>query len=211
MAARCCTCRTRTTYPTAEGFLPDAERRRLAPSEYFVHLFEKIATTDTTPYLCIPEALGFREEVCGGEGEVRDYCTRIARDGGELMAALLGTRVLENGTGTLRNCCFANVQLPLRVETGSEDAAAPFVKSSQDDGCGQEGGLPAGEAHAAADWITMASVEEFDTFLATRYYAGGFWVRVSGQVYLDMRDFEWAATVLLDLCDRVRSGRWKEG
>ena len=201
----------RTTYPTAEGFLPDAERRRLAPSEYFVRLFEKLATTDTTPYLCIVEALRFRDEVCGGEEKVRDYCRRIARDGGELMAAALGTRVLENGTGTLRDCCFANVQLPLRVEAEPEGAAAPTAELSRDDGGGREAGVPAAEAHAAADWITMTSVEEFDTFIATRYYAGSFWVRVCGQVYLDLRDFEWAAAVLLDLCDRVRSGRWKEG
>ena len=82
----------RTTYPTAEGFLPEAERRQLKPSEYFVHLFDKIATTDTTPYMCVPEALKFREEVCGGEERVRDYCTRIARDGGERMAATRAVR-----------------------------------------------------------------------------------------------------------------------
>ena len=197
----------RTTYPTAEGFLPEAERRQLKPSEYFVHLFDKIATTDTTPYMCVPEALKFREEVCGGEERVRDYCTRIARDGGERMAAMLGTRVLENRSGTLRRCCFANVQLPLKVK----QEVAHTAEVSHVDGVNGQSSLPAEEAHAAADWITMTAVNEFDTCIATRYYGGAFWVRISGQVYLELRDFEWAATILLDLCDRVRSGRWKEG
>ena len=198
----------KTTYPTAEGFLPEAERRQLKPSEYFVHLFEKIATTDTTPYMCIPEALEFREDVCGGEERVRDYCTRIARDGGERMAAMLGTCVLENRSGTLRRCCFANVQLPLEVE---REETIHATEVSRVVGSSGQGNLPAEEAHAAADWITMTSVKEFDTFIATRYYGGTFWVRISGQVYLELHDFEWAATVLLDLCGRVRSGCWKEG
>lgn len=33
----------------------------------FESLFEFVATSDDTPYLCIPAALHFRAEVCGGE------------------------------------------------------------------------------------------------------------------------------------------------
>ena len=135
----------------------------------------------------------------------------MAKRGAETAAEVLGTEVMNCAGSCLRDCCFANVQLPLRVEAEPEGAAAPTAELSRDDGGGREAGVPAAEAHAAADWITMTSVEEFDTFIATRYYGGAFWVRISGQVYLELRDFEWAATILLDLCDRVRSGRWKEG
>lgn len=181
----------RTTYPTAEGYLPIAQRDALSQTSYFVHLFEKVSTIDTTPYICVIEALRFRDQVCGGEGRVRDYCQNMAREGGELMAAMMGTEVLENTTGTLRNCCFINVRLPLEVAEEQRDGE-------------HMGKVPAMEAKAVADWITKTTVDEFDTFIATRHYAGAFWVRISTQIYLDLTDFEWAANVLLDLCGRVR-------
>ncbi|KAI1416571.1 aminotransferase family protein-like protein [Hypoxylon sp. FL1857] len=183
----------RTTYPTAEGFEPEARRELLSPKSYFVNLFEKVSTIDTTPYICVIEASRFRGQVCGGEERVRDYCINLARDGGELMAAIMGTEVLENRTGTLRDCCFTNVRLPLEV-TQVPHEEEHMAK------------IPAAEAKAVADWITITSVQEFDTFIATRYYAGAFWTRLSSQIYLDRRDFEWAAHVLLDICSRVRKG-----
>ncbi|KAI0839809.1 aminotransferase family protein-like protein [Hypoxylon sp. FL0890] len=183
----------RTTYPTAEGFEPETQRDLLSQKSYFVSLFEKVSTIDTTPYICAIEALRFRSQVCGGEERVRDYCINMAREGGELMAAIMGTEVLENKTGTLRNCCFTNVRLPLEVTQVPQDEE-------------HTGKVPAAEAKAVADWITITSVEEFDTFIATRYYASAFWTRLSSQIYLDRRDFEWAANVLLDLCGRVKRG-----
>ncbi|KAI5866229.1 aminotransferase family protein-like protein [Durotheca rogersii] len=182
--------RIKTTYPTSEGYLPRAQRGALSSESYFVNLFERVSTVDVTPYLCVVEALRFRDQVCGGEARVRNYSQDVAREGGKLMAAVLGTEVLENRTGTLRGCCFANVRLPLEVA------------DTQHEG-GREGKVPAEDAKAVADWITRTSVDEFDTFIATRYYAGAFWVRISGQIYLERADFEWAATVLLELCSRV--------
>ncbi|KAI0120520.1 aminotransferase family protein-like protein [Hypoxylon sp. NC0597] len=181
----------RTTYPTAEGFEPATQRKLLSQKSYFVNLFEKVSTIDTTPYICVIEALRFRDQVCGGEERVRDYCINIAKEGGELMAAIMGTEVLNNITGTLRDCCFTNVRLPLEVAEELQDGMHTDK-------------VPAADAKAVADWITITSVEEFDTFIATRYYAGAFWTRLSSQVYLDLKDFEWAANVLLDLCGRVR-------
>ncbi|KAI0887982.1 aminotransferase family protein-like protein [Annulohypoxylon maeteangense] len=183
----------RTTYPTAEGYQPTAQREMQSQRSYFVNLFEKVSTIDTTPYICVIEASKFREQVCGGEKRICDYCINMAKEGGELMATILGTDVLENNTGTLRSCCFTNVRLPLEV--------------TEEPGEGRHiGRVPVTEAKAVADWITIKSVEEFDTFIATRYYAGAFWVRISSQIYLDRADFEWAAHVLLDLCNRVRKG-----
>ncbi|KAI2628813.1 aminotransferase family protein-like protein [Hypoxylon sp. NC1633] len=181
----------RTTFPTAEGYLPVARRESLSQMSYFVHLFEKVSTIDTTPYICVIEALRFRDQVCGGEERVRNYCQYVAREGGELIAKMMRTEVLENRKGTLRDCCFTNVRLPLEA-----------VGSRQE--MDRIGKIPAEEAKAVADWITIMSVDEFDTFLATRFYAGAFWTRISGQIYLDRADFEWAANVLLDLCSRAR-------
>lgn len=49
-------------------------------------------------------------------------------------------------------------------------------------------------------------MKEFDTFIPAKVYAGAFWVRISGQTYLDIENFEWAAKVLQELCERVTRG-----
>ncbi|KAI1649432.1 PLP-dependent transferase [Daldinia loculata] len=183
----------RTTYPTGEGYQPVEHRVEMSERNYFVNLFEKVSTVDTTPYICVTEALKFRTQVCGGEENVRNYSVNLAKEGGELMAAIMRTEVLENRAGTLRDCFFTNVRLPLDVVAGE----------SQEN---QTGKVLARDGQAVADWITKTTVEEYETFIATRYYAGAFWVRISSQIYLDRADFEWAANVLLELCGRVRKG-----
>ncbi|XDG05768.1 hypothetical protein ABKA04_005383 [Annulohypoxylon sp. FPYF3050] len=99
----------------SEGYEPVAQRETQSQNNYFVNLFEKVSTIDTTPYICVIEASKFRDQICGGEERVRNYCISMAKEGGELMAAMLGTDVLENKTGTLRDCSFTNVRLPLEV------------------------------------------------------------------------------------------------
>lgn len=186
----------KTAYPTDGRFLPEADREEIPPVQYFGHLFEQVSTIDTSPYLCILEALKFRKEICGGEEQVRAYCIGLAKEGGDLMAHLMSTEVLKNTTGTLQECCFTNVKLPLDID---QEAS----------GTGESGGIVDGNAQAVAIWMTEKSVHEFDTYIAVRYYAGAFWTRLSGQIYLDLSDFAWAAGVLLELCARAQRGEWK--
>lgn len=107
--------------------------------------------------------------------------------GGITVARILQTEVLDNGEGSLTKCCFANVRLPLTIgdaqgEVREEDAAA------------------------ATQWLVMTMVGEHHTFMAVVFYAGSWWVRLSGQIYLEAQDFEWAGEVLKGLCERVRNG-----
>lgn len=189
----------KTSYPTDGRYLPEVDRRQVAPSKYFSSLFEHVSTIDTSPYLCVPEALKFRNEVCGGEEQIRSYCTSLAKQGGELMASLMGTEVLKMKDGTSHECCFTNVRLPLDVQEQNGGAAGPR----------RSNGICPEDAEAVANWITERSVNEFNSYIAVRYYAGGFWTRLSAQVYLERTDFVWAAGVLLELCGRAERGDWK--
>lgn len=76
-------------------------------------LFSWAATIDMIPYLCVPEALKFREEVFGGEAKIRQFCYDLAHNGGRLMADIFQTEIMDNKTRTLSQCCFNMVQLPL--------------------------------------------------------------------------------------------------
>ena len=176
----------------------------------FVELFAFVATTDTTPYLCVPEALKFREITCGGEANIRQYCQHISQVGGSRMAQILGTEVMNNKTHTLTKCCFANVRLPLIISrhsfsdrhcSNAIEGPAPIGPVSE-----KKGEITAEEAPVIAKWIMDRAQKEFDTHIPAKIHAGAIWVRLSGQIYLAEEDFGWAARVLKELCERVVKG-----
>ncbi|TGO18651.1 hypothetical protein BTUL_0008g00320 [Botrytis tulipae] len=171
----------RTTLPTSKSF---QLAKDFPKPNYFVEIFQKVSAIDPTPYICIPEALRFRQVVCGGEEKIRSYCQTIALTG-----------------GSINKSCFVNVRLPLRVvqtsvEVSAESETEHFSISSSD-------------APHIAKWIEETSIKEYDTMIITKYYSGGLWARISGQIYLEMSDFEWAAQRLKDLCLRVERRHWK--
>lgn len=177
----------KTTFPTSGGYQTREVRATMTSSEYFVRLFVKVSTSDTTPYVCVPTALKFRRDVCGGESVIREYCERLAREGGARMAKIMGTEVLENESQSLGRCCFTNVRLPLSLH---------------------ELGVSAYEGTKIAKWIQEKTPEEYSTYIPTKFFEGSFWSRVSGQIYLTLEDFDWAAKTLLDLCRRAEAGEW---
>lgn len=178
----------RTTFPTSWGYETPGTRESIKPTDYFVRLFLKVSTTDTTPFICIPAALKWRQEVCGGEERIREYCENVAREGGKLMSELLGTEVLGESSNSLQRCCFTNVRLPLTVaQLGVQEADGVRI----------------------AKWIQEEMPHKYETYIPTKFYAGAFWSRISGQVYLTLDDFEFAAQTLLELCRRAEAGEWK--
>ena len=56
------------------------------------------------------------------------------------------------------------------------------------------------------NWMEKTLINEFNTFLPIFEYNGKLWTRVSGQIYLELRDFEWIGGVLNALCERIGQG-----
>lgn len=52
-------------------------------------------TRDFVPYLSIIWAINFRKCI-GGEGRIMEYCRNLAIAGGQAMASILGTRILDD-------------------------------------------------------------------------------------------------------------------
>ncbi len=207
----------RTSLPTSWGFqpLPDRKAEEYDPlhpkgNSPFVELFAFVATTDTTPYLCVPEALKFREMRCGGEANIRQYCQYVSKVGGKRMADILGTEVMDNKTQTLTQCCFANVRLPLTLsghnsssEHGlnaveSQTRNSPVAEKSRE--------VTAKEVPVVVKWIMDRAQKQFDTHIPAKVHAGAIWVRLSGQIYLEIENYEWAGRLLKDLCGRILEG-----
>jgi selenocysteine lyase/cysteine desulfurase len=194
----------RSTLPTSHGFVPvhDPDPDRVSPlpvsmKSEFVHNFEFVGTLDSNPYLCVPEAIKFREEVCGGEDSIMSYCIQLAKDGGRKVAEILGTEVLDCPESTMTDCCLINVRLPLRV--GPKSAAEAGIHM-----------IEPGYGIDATSWMEKTLMEEFDTFLAMIYFQDVWWIRLSAQVYLDLEDFEWCGLKLKEICERAGKGEYLE-
>ena len=55
-------------------------------------------------------------------------------------------------------------------------------------------------------WMEKTLAYEYNTFVAIYQYNGKLWTRICGQIYLELRDFEWLGGVLKTLCERVKAG-----
>lgn len=168
-------------------------------SDYFTNLFVDVATVDCSSYTCIKPAIEFRDNVCGGEEAIREYCFRLAYQGGNRAAEILGTEVMDvpdvTRYGNLRRCNFANVRLPLTV-----------VKEG---GVVREGEVREQDVRNVTVWIYRTAARDYDTYLQTFYIGGHFWTRFSAQIYLEVADFEWGARTLMEICERVKNGEWR--
>ncbi|KAH6868563.1 pyridoxal phosphate-dependent transferase [Alternaria rosae] len=193
----------RSTLPTSHGFTPMGEKvdSPLPKSAFvspdkspFVSNFEFVGTIDNSPYLCVPAALKWRETL-GGETVIMDYCQTLAREAGKHVASILGTEVMENSTGTLGQCCLSNVRLPISPSLAQDIATKNGIDMEE-------------VGNMVRDFMERLSCEEYGTFIMMKWYAGVWWTRLSGQVYLEMADFEWAAKTLKEICERVEKGEW---
>ncbi|KAL1615411.1 hypothetical protein SLS54_009065 [Diplodia seriata] len=202
----------RSTLPTSHGFIPlpdpaaPAYINPLPPSgeSDFEANFAFTGSGDFTPFLCVPAALAYRESL-GGEAAIRAYCENLARDGGRRAAQILGTELLDNSSNTLSRCFFANVRLPLALEAC--EAAAEKAAAARE----KEGKRVVTNAEVPAlvkNWAAATMVREYGGFQALIEYGGGWWARLSAMVYLEVADFEWAAGVLKEVCERAERGEW---
>jgi len=185
----------RSTLPTSQGFEPrgasvgrPSTMPKTESNSSYVQNFEFVGSIDSTNYLVIPEALKWREQVCGGEKAIMEYNNNLAKEGAKLIAKILGTEIIDNETHTLTNCALVNVALPLKTSNDK----IPGVNTVKPD-FGWE----------ATVWMSKLLNDEYDTFIAIMYFQDQWWARMSGQVYLDMEDFEWAGKVLKEVCERA--------
>lgn len=188
----------RTSLPTSHGFVPvpregsQTINSPLPPSKGtpFTNLFKFVATLDSSPYLCIQEALRFRREVCEGEEKILRYCTDLATTGGRKTADILGTDVMEE-TGNLKRCFLANIRLPIPLGSRQNEVEER-------------------DAIKIAEWIAGKLVTEYDTYFGIYVHAGKLWARLSAQIYIDLDDVEKGAKALNVLCDRVVQGDYRQ-
>lgn len=93
-------------------------------------------------------------------------------EGGQLVADMLKTQVMENSTRTL-TANMVNIELP------------PFTSKKP------ENQIPA--------YYNRKSLYEHNTILHVYKTNSKWWVRLSGQIYLDLSDFKKAGEAILSI------------
>jgi hercynylcysteine S-oxide lyase len=189
----------RSSLPTSHGYVPRKGQRfnPLPPSSngVFVNNFEFVGTVDNSQYVCVRDAIKWRDEVLGGEERILSYCHTLAREGGSKVAEALGAgcKVMENAEGTLVRNCMVNVSLPLLLGREGENIES------------EEGVAVISDkvAIVATQWMLQTLMQEFDCYTVLFVYKGRWWTRMSAQVYLDLADFEWAGRTLKQVCARA--------
>jgi hypothetical protein len=196
-------------------------------SARFSAMFSYVGTADNTASYCVPAALDYRQTVCGGEEAIYDYIKWVGQAGAELLAQRLGTKVMhvvsdnavESGHGhqnttdlcEIRQCAMANVLLPLKVittkNTPATTSSQPPPKSPDSS---SDSILPipiiAADLSTHASWLTSTLIKEYHIGVAVFVYSSQIWLRVSGQIYLEIADFERFAGVMIQALERLRKG-----
>lgn len=121
------------------------------------------------------QALNYRESI-GGEEAICKYTHDIAVQGGELVAKLFGTQVMENSTKTL-TANMVNIELPVFTTSKSDAEIAAFFLDK--------------------------SIYEHHTMLSVYKNNGKWWVRLCGQIYVDLNDFQKAGEAVLAIIKQI--------
>ncbi|KAJ6492811.1 PLP-dependent transferase [Mycena vitilis] len=166
----------KSSFPTSKVYVSPGDRT--FPAESFIEQYNWNGTIDFVPPLSIPAALAFREWL-GGEKKINQYCHDMAVRGGAHLAAILGTRVLdETGELTLN---MVNVQIPLPQSVQAFDTIVSLFDQKM---------------LAPTNRTTKASARVF-------WHNGAWWARCSAQIWTELSDFEVLGSVLSEVCKEV--------
>ncbi|PPQ88741.1 hypothetical protein CVT25_008548 [Psilocybe cyanescens] len=164
----------KSSIPTSAFYISPQDRKG---QPNFVEQYEWNGTIDYAAYLTVKEALEFRHWM-GGEEKINAYCHDLALKGGQLMAKILGTRVMDPAGELTLN--MVNVELPLPGDVT----------------------LPVGEKMHAS--LQHKMLVEQKAYSAHFYHNGGWWTRSSAQVWNELEDFERIARKWLQACKEVK-------
>ncbi|KAJ5960789.1 Pyridoxal phosphate-dependent transferase major region subdomain 1 [Penicillium vulpinum] len=188
----------RSTLPTSHGFVPrspgktscSTSKEPVREKTEFVSNFEFVGTTDNFAFLTVPDAIRWRQMVCGGETKIRDYCIQLAHKGGQTVADILGTVILDNAAHNSTDCFMVNILLPIKKPTLGDGS---LVKRRNNPDM------------TVTEWMQQTMIKLYNTFMPVFPFQGSWWVRLSGQIYLEASDFEWAGWTLKDLCEKLQT------
>lgn len=163
------------TMPISHSYIDsDADISEKELENLLVLKFTFIGSETFAALACIPTALEFRAEKCGGEAKIREYCEKLARKAGDLaVKSWPGAKVMENDEGTLVTA-MVTVQVPISHYSQTFDAS-----------CKED-------MKRLLDFVLAHMLDVYKTFVPFAAHNEKLVVRFSAQVYNEISDYEYA-------------------
>lgn len=128
---------------------------------------------DYSPYMTIPAALQFREDV-GGEAAIMEYNHRLAVDGGIYIKNIFGTEILQDDD---QIGSMIDIRLPI------DNVNDPRLTSSF--------------------WVDTLLDRFPQIYAPVYKHGNQWWIRISAQIYNDFDDFELLGNVFSTICSEI--------
>ncbi|KAL1694181.1 pyridoxal phosphate-dependent transferase [Schizophyllum commune] len=180
----------RASFPVSPYYV--LPKDRTSPSDNFVVQHNLTATIDWSNFFTIPAALQFRAWL-GGEAAINAYTHKLAFEGGKRIAEILQTEMMypDEGSGMERSMVNAALPLPAFGKVIGPGAGGEISKEEY-------------AFQMKVQGLIQRKLLEERNLGPTRYYHNGrLWLRISGQVWLEMEDFEKVGWGVKEVCEEV--------
>ncbi|KAL1706955.1 pyridoxal phosphate-dependent transferase [Schizophyllum commune] len=180
----------KASFPVSPYYVSPKDRE--SSSDNFVVQHNLTATIDWSNFFTIPAALQFRAWL-GGEAAINAYTHKLAFEGGKRIAEILQTEMMYPDEGSGMELSMVNVALPL-----------PAFGKVIGPGAGGEISKEEYAFQMKVQGLIQRKLLEERNLGPTRYYHNGrLWLRISGQVWLEMEDFEKVGWGVKEVCEEV--------
>lgn len=158
-------------FPISGSYIPhDADLSPEAEENLLLEKFKVIGAIDYSHYIAAATAAEFRRDVCGGEHAIISYSWDLARKAADLYAKELNAEILVGG----------GPEDDLDIRTAMINLYLPF----------EAYGIPKENYGEACVKLTSNLVHKYKVYVPFSVYNGRPLIRISGQTYLEMADFE---------------------
>ncbi|GEQ67685.1 hypothetical protein JCM33374_g1350 [Metschnikowia sp. JCM 33374] len=163
------------TMPISHSFVSSkAKLQENDVENLLVSKFTFVGSDTFASLACIPTAIKFRNEICGGEDSIRDYCEGLARKVGQLtLEKWPGTQLFENPENTLLT---AMVTLSVPIKQYSQT----FDPTNAD------------QIKRLLNFVGAHMIQNYQTFVPFAPHNDKVVIRFSAQVYNEISDYEYA-------------------
>ncbi|ODV80810.1 PLP-dependent transferase [Suhomyces tanzawaensis NRRL Y-17324] len=158
------------TMPISNMYLDDSVE--LSPQLEATRFIDRFSFAGTKCYAhlaAIPKAIQFREEVCGGEEEIWNYCHGLAQKVAEYVSSKWNTSYLKHTVTTMVNVEIPYQELGLDID------------------------LLARNVGAVTKFYLTKSLHEYKTHAPCIAHNGKLYVRFSCQIYNEFEDYVYAS------------------
>ncbi|KAK6460603.1 pyridoxal phosphate-dependent transferase [Scheffersomyces coipomensis] len=167
------------TMPISHSYLDDkVNLDEEGEKTRFVDTFAFFGTKNYSSTLVIPEAIKFRNEICGGEETINKYCYGLAQELGDL---------LENSKGTL-----SNALITIEVPTEKYGINIKLIEE---------------KFEAFVNIIFSKMFTDYNTYIPLSVHNHKLYARFSAQIYNEISDYEYSSSVMLEILEGLKNDK----